>query len=195
MAAPIKINFKMYQGSTFREVLRRESSTKVYKPITAITKAAPVVITAVGHGVPAGWRVKVTNVVGMKEINNSNDYYTATNTTADTITLNAINALGFTDYTSGGVVEYNQPTNLTGVTARMQIREKLTSTTSLAELTTENGKIIIDTALKTITMLISAADTALFTFSSAVYSMELIEGTEVTPFIYGDISLVKEITR
>lgn len=195
MVAPVKINFKIYQGSTFKEVLRRETATKIYKPITAITKAAPVVITAVAHGIPVGWRAKVTNVLGMKEINSSDTYHTVTETTTDTITFNAVNSLAFTDYTSGGVVEYNQPFDLTGITARMQIRAKLADTTVIHEMTTENGGIIIDNTYKTITMVIDATTTAAFTFSSAVYSMELIDGTDVIPFLTGNLTLEKEITR
>lgn len=195
MTAPVKLNFKVYQGSTFEEVLRWESGTKVYKGITSITKAAPVVITAAAHGCPVGWRVKVTNAGGMKEINSTDTYLTVTAADTNTLTINSLNTLGYTDYTSGGVVEYNMPVSLSGVTARMQIREKATSTTTLDELTTENGKIIINDSLKTITILVSAAATAAYTFTNAVYSMELINGTTVTPFIYGTISLEKEITR
>lgn len=195
MAAPVKLNFKMYQGSTFKEVLRRETSTKVYKAITGITKAAPMVVTATDHGLPVGWRTKITNVVGMTDINSSEDYHTVTSTTSNTITLNAVNSLGYKDYVSGGVLEYNQPYDLTGVTARMQLRGKITDTDYIVELTTENGGIVIDNVDKTITIVVSATATAAFTFSSAVYSMELIDGTEVIPFITGNITLEKEVTR
>jgi len=189
------VGIKIYQGSTFKEVLRWESATKGYAPITGITKAAPVVITSVGHIIPVGWRVKVTNVLGMKEINSSDTYKYITGTTADTLTINDVNSLAYTDYTSGGVIEYNVPNNLFGVSARMQIREKLTSDTILEELTTENGKIVTDNVSKTITILLSDTITSAYTFSTAVYSMELIVSGEVVPFIYGDITLVKEITR
>ncbi len=192
---PTKINFKIYQGSTFKEVLRWETSTKVYVPITAISKSAPITITAPGHMVPVGWRVKVTNVLGMKEINSADVYHTVTSSDTDSVTINAINALGYTDYVSGGVIEYNAPNSLSGVTARMQIRGKITDELFILELTTENGGIAIDDTLKTITINISAADTALLTFTSAVYSMELISGLEVTPFINGVLTLEKEITR
>lgn len=195
MVAPVKINFKVYQGSTFKEVLRRETSTKVYKNITGITQAAPIVITSVGHSVPVGWRVKVTNVVGMTDINSSDTYHTVTDTTADTLTINAINSVAFKAYISGGILEYNQPYDLTGVSARMQIRGKITDTDVIDELTTENGGIIIDTVLNTITILISATKTATYTFNSAVYSMELIDGLEVIPFITGTLTLEKEVTR
>jgi hypothetical protein len=194
MVAPVKLNFKIYQGATFNEVLRWESSTKVYTPITNITQTAPMVVTAAGHGAVVGWRAKVTNVLGMKDANMS-DYVVITGATSDEVTFNSINAVGYSAYTSGGILEYNQPNSLGAVTARMQIREKLSSTTVIKELTTENSGITIDDTLKTITVTISATDTAAFTFKTAVYSMELISGAVVTPFIYGDLVLVSEITR
>lgn len=195
MAAPSKINFKMYQGSTFSEVLRWESSKKVYKPITGITAAAPCVVTSTAHGVPEGWRVKITNAGGMKEINSADTYHIATVASANTIELNNINSIGYTAYTSGGVLEYNEPVSLVGYTARMQLREKLDSATFIKELTTENGGILVDTVNSKITIYITAADTTLFTFSSVVYSLELIKAAEVTPFANGVITLVKEVTR
>lgn len=195
MSTPTKINFKIYQGSTFKEILRWESATKTYAPITGITKAAPCVITSVGHTIPAGWRVKITSVGGMKEINSSDTYQYVSAVDANTLTFNDINSLGYTAYTAGGVLEYNTPSSLTSVTARMQIREKLTSTTFIDELTTANGKIVIDTSGKTITLLLTDAVTAAYTFSTAVYSLELLVNGEVIPFIYGNISLEKEITR
>lgn len=195
MTAPIKLNLKVYQGATFRETLRWESSTKVYKPITAITKSAPVLITAVGHELPIGWRTKITNVVGMTELNSADTYHTVTDTTTDTVTINAINALGYKDYTTGGVLEYNEPVALSGYTGRMQIRGKLTDTEVILELTSANGGIVIDDVAKTITILITAAQSALLNFSSAVYSLELVQGTEVVPFLSGGISLVQEVTR
>lgn len=195
MTAPIKLNLKVYQGATFRETLRWESSTKVYKPITGITKAAPVVIAAIGHGMPAGWRFKVTNVAGMTEMNSNDVYHVASIVDTDSITVNAINALGYKDYTSGGVVEYNQPVDLAGYTGRMQIRAKLESTEVILELTTETGGIVIDNTEKTISILMTATQTAAFDFTSAVYSLELINGAEVVPFLTGGVSLVKEVTR
>ncbi len=194
MTSPVKLNLKIYQGSTFRQVLRWESSTKVYVPITNITKSAPVVITAVNHAAPLGWRVKVVGAGGMKEINQL-DYQTVTDKTTDTVTLNQINSLGFSTYTSGGVLEYNQPVQLTGYTARMQIRAKLDSDTVLHSLTTENGGILLDNVAKTITMYIPDETTQTFTFKAAVYDLELISGGEVTALASGSITLVREVTR
>jgi hypothetical protein len=195
MTAPTKLNLKMYQGSTFREVLRWESATKVYVPITGITKTAPMVVTAATHLTPPNWRVKISGVVGMKEVN-STEYSIASAVDTNTITFNQVNATGYTTYVSGGILEYNQPVDLTGFTARMQIREKLTSDAVIVELTTANNKIIIDNTLKTISFVLTAQETAALTFSTAVYSLELVSsGGEVSQLLTGTISLIKEVTR
>lgn len=188
----------MYQGSTFSETLHWESNKKVYIPILAIAKAAPTIVqTTINHNLPGTWRVRLANVGGMKEINSAEDeYYLGTSISSTSVELNAVNSLGYTAYTSGGVLEYNEPVNLTGFTARMQLREKLDSTTVLAEYTTENGKIVIDTATSKITVLVDPITTAGYTFSTAVYSLEVISpGSQVTQLIVGNITLVKEVTR
>lgn len=195
MAAPVKINFKMYQGSTFKEVFRWESNTKAYKPISSITKSAPVVIGSTAHGIPIGWRTKIVGAGGMKEINSDTDYHVVTSASLNDVTINSINSLAYTLYTSGGVLEYNSPTDLTGYTARMQVRSKVTSADVLLELTTENGGIILDPSLGTITINATALQTQNLTFSSAVYSLEMVKAGEVLELITGNIILNKEVTR
>ena len=196
MTAPAKINFKLYQGSTFGEVLRWESSVKVYKPITGITKSAPLVVSVDAVDIPVGWRVKFTNISGMTDLNSSDTYHIVTEKTINSITINSVNSLGFKEYVSGGVVEYNDPINLADSSARMQLRAKLDDPAVIQELTTENGLILLDNVSKTITLNIPAATTAAYTFSTAVYSLEIISiGGQVTPFANGTITLVKEVTR
>jgi hypothetical protein len=196
MSAPARINFKIYQGTTFSEVLRWESSIKTYIPVTDIAKSAPLVVTAPNHGVPLEWRVKFTNILGMTDLNSSDTYYQVTSKTTDTLTINSINSLGFKTYTGGGIVEYNTPIDLTGFSARMQLRSNINDDTVIEELTTENGKINISNVNKTITLTIPAATTTNYTFSTAVYSLEMISsGGQVTPFCSGSFSLNKEVTR
>lgn len=197
MSAPVKLNLKLYQGSTFSEVLRWESSTKVYKQIASITKSAPIEISTVtAHEIPEGWRVKITNVGGMKEINSDELYRVASSVLPGSFQINDVNALGYSTYTSGGVVEYNKPVDLAGYTARMQLREKISSPDVLVSLTTENDGIVIDNVAKTITLQLSASATAALDFATAVYSLELVSSSGVvTPFINGTVSLVQEVTR
>lgn len=194
MAAPAKVNFKIYQGSTFRETFRWESALKTYLPITGITKAAPAVISCTGTLPPVGWRAKITGVSGMKEIN-SDEYRVVTDTGSGTVTFNSINASGYNTYTSGGILEYNTPIDLANYTGRLQIRPSVTSSTTILELTSQNGGIVIDNVLKTITVLMTAQQTQALSFSAAVYSLELVVGTEVTTFSSGNVSLVQEVTR
>ena len=195
MAAPTKLNFKIYQGSTFTETLRWESDLKVYVPITNISKTAPMVVTATNHGIPIGWRANISNVLGMKEANTT-DYIYATAVTTSTVTFNSVNAINYSTYSAGsGILSYNQPVSLSGYTARMQIREKITRDTIILELTSDNGMIVLDDTNKIITINIPAIFTGTFSFKTALYSLELATGDIVEPFIYGSISLEPEITR
>lgn len=197
---PAKLNYKIYQGSTFQEVFRWESETKVYNKITAINKSAPCLITVQdAPTIPIGWRFLVVGAGGMKEINSSGDsFYIATNTNipAKTVEINQVNSLNFTQYTSGGVIEYNYPVDLAEYSARMQIRSSVESTSIIYEATTENGGIYLDNTAKTITITIPANYTASFDFETAVYSVELytLTGT-VVPFIAGNMTLIPEVTK
>jgi len=195
MTTPARINFKIYQGSTFSEVLRWESSQKTYVPITAIAQSAPLVVTAPGHNLTPDWRVKFTNISGMTELN-GDTYYQVTSVTSDTITINSVNSIGYKAYIAGGIVEYNTPIDLTGVTGRMQIRASANSDTVIQELTSTNGLLNISNVNKTITLTMSDTITAGFDFSTAVYGLELISSSgQVTPFCVGSIALFKEVTR
>lgn len=195
---PAKLNYKIFQGSTFQESYRWESETKVYVPISAISKAAPCEITTtVAHNLPQGWRFRVVGAGGMKEINSVGEsFYLATDVTGTKITINQTNSLQFTAYTSGGVVEYNQPVPLTTYAARMQIRETVDSETTLYSTTSVGGHISLDLVLNTINLSIPASVTQNFNFTTAVYSIELYEaGGLVVPFLTGNLTLVPEVTR
>jgi len=80
-------------------------------------------------------------------------------------------------------------------TARMQVRRTIESTTPMISLTTENGRIAINSAEGLITLSISAADTAALT-SSGVYDLEIISpGGLVSRVIQGTFTLSLEVTR
>ena len=195
---PAKLNYKIYQGSTFQESYRWESETKVYVPILAIQKSAPCVITTAQiHAIPQGWRVRVVGAGGMKELNSVGDsYHLVTSVTNTTATLNQVNSLNYTTYTTGGVLEYNQPVSLIGFNARMQIRETVDSPTTLYSTTSVGGDLVLDTVLNTITITIPATITQAFDFSTAVYSLELYNANGlVVPFLTGNLTLVPEVTR
>ena len=64
--------------------------------------------------------------------------------------------------------------NLTGYTARMQIRQSVSSTAFLLELTTLNNRIIITAGEGKIRLLVAAADTGAITWQRGKYDLELI---------------------
>ena len=200
---PARINYKVYQGSTFEEVFRWESSTKSYATINSIPNVAPCkIIVAIGDPTPPPqWRIRITGVSGMKELNllNEEDYYLSTSVTgtnANEIIINSINAANYTTYISGGIVTWNTPVPLTNLTGAMQIRETIDSTV-LLELTTTNGGIVINPTDYTITVKMTSAQTTAFTFSTAVYSLELTNTVsgKVSTLLTGNLSLVREVTR
>lgn len=86
--------------------------------------------------------------------------------------------------------------DLTGFTARMQIRDTVDAPDTLHELTTENGGIALGGGAGTITLSISAADTAAFDFEQAVYDLEVEAANgNVTRLLRGVVTLSKEVTR
>lgn len=197
---PARISYKIYQGSTFKETFRWESQNKNYIQISNISKSAPCIITTANtHTLPQNWRFRVTDVVGMNQINqiSEDQYYLATTVGNNTISVNSLNSSNYSNYTSGGIISYNLPVPIAGYSAVMQFRETLDSPTTIYQLTSApNGGIIIDSTNYTITITIPASVTTNFSFNTAIYGLELTSSSgEVFPLITGTAVLVKEIVR
>lgn len=199
-ADPKNLDLTIYQGRTFRHVVRWETSPPVYKAITAITQTAPVVITAVGHGVKTGWYVAVTDVGGMTEINaaanapRSGDYTQATFVDTDNISLDTVDAARFSAYTSGGYLRYNTPKDLGGAVARMDLRDRVGGTLLLS-ISSTTGEITLDNTDHMIVIELTPAVTELITYKKAVYDLEVqaSDGT-VSVLLAGSITVIPEVT-
>lgn len=88
------------------------------------------------------------------------------------------------------------PVDLTGCTARLQIRERIDSPGILLELTTENGGIELGGTAGTIRTRMSAAETAALTWRSGVYDMEIeFPGGIVRRVLAGSAVVSPEVTR
>ena len=70
------------------------------KTITAITQANPAVVTSVAHGFATGDMILIASVAGMTALNDR--LYTITELTADTFSLNGVDATALPAYTSSG---------------------------------------------------------------------------------------------
>lgn len=88
------------------------------------------------------------------------------------------------------------PVDLTGCTARMQVRSEIDSPIVLLELTTENGGIELGGTAGTIRRRMTASATAALTWDSGVYDMEIVfaNGT-VQRKLKGPASVSPEVTR
>ncbi len=88
------------------------------------------------------------------------------------------------------------PVNLTGYSARMQVRRSLNSSEPLLNLTTSNGAITLGGAAGTIAVVAAATLTDDINARSAVYDLELqsADGT-VTRLIEGRATISPEVTR
>lgn len=91
--------------------------------------------------------------------------------------------------------EAGTPVNLTGYTARMQIRPEVGSSTVTLDLTTANGRIALGGAAGTIRLTIDAATTAALLPSVQVHDLELVVGSTVTRLLRGSVTIDPEVTR
>jgi hypothetical protein len=197
-----KLNLTIRQGETFQRIIRWERPPFIYRAITGITKAAPVEITAPGHGLVNGWRAAVVTVGGMEEINaphtppRDNEFHQVTVLDVDTVTINDINSAEYSPYTSGGYLQFYTPVDLTGYTAEIDIKDRLGGAV-LMSLSTVNGRIVLDLSNKTITLTIPAAATAsdVLTWTKGVWDLEMKSPTgQVTTLFSGSVSVAKEVT-
>lgn len=86
--------------------------------------------------------------------------------------------------------------NLTSYTARMQVREKYISKTSIVDLSTENGGIELGGDEGTINVYISETVTALIPAKEYVYDLELISPSDfVYRLVEGKFIVTPEVTR
>lgn len=89
-----------------------------------------------------------------------------------------------------------QPVDLTGCSARMQVRPQVASATVLLELTTDNGRILLGGPAGTVQLQLTPAETAPLAFVAAVYDLEIVHpGGQVRRLASGQVKLNPEVTR
>lgn len=95
--------------------------------------------------------------------------------------------------------------NLTGYTARMQLRPSYSSNTVTESLTTSNGEISINTTSSVVALTLSATRTAAIKVdmdagmpprTRYVYDLELVDSSSVvSKLMYGEVIVYGEVTR
>jgi len=202
------------RGETFSLVMRWGTDPFVFKPITGISLAAGAPrLTVNGHGAPDGWPVAITRVKGTRQINAENippaddEYHPATVIDVNTLELNSVapyddNGNEWPAYTGGGFVQYRTPVDLASAVVRMKIKDKPKDKTGGVVLaSTEAGDspldiigVAINNTLKTITLSISATDTAALSWRKGYADIEAEISGVVTRLAEYEIEVDGEIT-
>jgi hypothetical protein len=94
------------------------------------------------------------------------------------------------------VTENGSVLNLTGYTARMQIRASVSDATVLAEYTTTNGMLVIDGAQGIVQIRVPSSETEDYTWESGVYDLEVVDGSnDAIRVMEGWVAVTPQVTR
>jgi len=97
------------------------------------------------------------------------------------------------------VVTYNDesgnPVNLTGYTARMQVRPRASSGFVYLSLTSPSGGLTLGGTTGTITILVDGSVTSAIPAGRYVYDLEVVNGVYVDKVMGGDFLLSAEVTK
>lgn len=100
-------------------------------------------------------------------------------------------SIDFQYRTSAGV-----PIPLTSYTARMQARPTQSSAVTVMDATTTNGQLVVTGATGTVTLALTATQSAALDFDRAVYDIEIVSPAGVvTRLVQGTVTLSREVTR
>lgn len=97
------------------------------------------------------------------------------------------------NYVSGGVA--TAPIDITGYTAKMQMRVNPNSTDAVMTLTTENGGITITGATGNIALHATATQTGAINQGPYIYDLEIYSGASVTRVVQGQAIVSAQVTR
>jgi hypothetical protein len=97
------------------------------------------------------------------------------------------------------------PIDLSGYTGRLQIRPNVNSDELFDDLSSANGRVVIDTIIEDyegeptlfyrVTCKFPNLITTGYTFLKGVYDLELYTGSFAYRFLEGDVTVNKEVTR
>lgn len=184
---------KITRGSTYADTLYWDQGKTAFLEGTLIP-GAPARIAAVAHGLPPLWFVRVEGYNVINGISPTVEYECIA-VDDDTLELVGLNGTGFR--AAPVVVAYYPPVDLTGYSARMQIRDD--DGNLLVELlsTAAEGapRLTIDPVACTIKREIPATVTAAITVDTGVFDTEMVNGAYVTKIDSGAVTIGYEVTR
>lgn len=165
--------------------------------INFIYKQPAEITNVVGNGTTVTYTCAnafaIGQIVSIDGVNpNSYNLQSKTITASGSTSFAVANATTGT-YVSGGIATV--PMNLTGYTARLQVRSLPSSPDAVLTLTTENGGITITALTGFVAVTASATQTTAIDEGTYVYDIELVNGSIVTRLAQGQVVVSPEVTR
>jgi hypothetical protein len=172
-----KYEVDMEQGADWNATINWYGDGTFRAPIEEIDPGYPTVIRVTAHGLPASSDTPMI-ISGVKgaEILNSEDTAIELVAKVDADTFSIGVSTVACDWVIGtGEVTYHKPTVLsTGYTAVCQLKKDWYSSVVIADLTTENGGIILAGDDGSIQLTCTAAQTAAYNFTKAYGEVKII---------------------
>lgn len=171
------------RGASAQIPIRIETENLSFANITAMTRAAPIQITAPGHGLPEGWRAWVMNAGGMTELNSAwnnlkdSGAYRVSVLDVNNVELPDVNSSGFRAYTSGGQLAYRSPLDLSQFTsARMDVKTTPNST-PIVSFNTAGGTLQLDAAANVLWLILPTSTTGSLSAATRFFDIELVKAS------------------
>lgn len=190
-------NLTIKQGETFRKKWTWCSGADVTKTIASITRGYPTVLSVTAHGLPTGpIPVAIVNADDLETASVAPaDRVIATKVDTNTLSID-IDSSEFATYTSGGVLIYTPPVDLTTYSGRCMVRQTLGSATTILDVDNIDTGIVLGGTEGTVELVLTAAQTAALTLAGMVFDVEVESGAGVvTRIASGTITLDKEVTH
>lgn len=188
----------MAQGSDWAATFNWYGGGKFMAPIEEIDPGYPTRIRVSSHLLPSSsdTPVIISGVKGMEILNSKDTGIELCKRIDDDYFEVPISTVAKDWCLGTGEITYYRPTDIVDFIARCKFRKYWHSRTVISELTTENNGIILDPNDASIQLQRTAAQTALFTFDSCVFDVELESpGGIVTRVAQGTIHLSRESTH
>jgi hypothetical protein len=185
------------QGATFSNTFHWYAGGRFMAPIEEITIGYPTIVKVTAHGLPtiSDTPIILSSIEGCT-ILNSKELGIEEGAWVDVDHFEMPVSTVKDPWTVGsGEMTYFKPTDITGFTARMHVKERWQSDEILIDLTTENGGILLTVEDASIVLTIQPAVTQALKIKKGVYSVEMISpGADITRIFEGVVVVHREVT-
>lgn len=157
------------RGATFRKPFLFQLPELLFRRATEFRRTSPIEIVSVAHGIPDQWPFWLEDVKGDTSLQRARPATPLLSKTLDADTVALPSTDGFGSMAASGTLVYRPPVDLTGATAVISFW--LPDGTKAVEYTGADG-LAID-PLGRVTLEITSAQTAAFTWDNATYELDL----------------------